>query len=144
MEQNYVPVTLYIIRVTTRHKPPLNQTVCYTAGLYEVSFYIISWQAIDWCNCDSWLLCLENSDEISIFAVSKRWLLQQREAVCVILFQAALFCVVLLLLPAWRIKINITYCPVINPRGWLSSQVVSMLDSGVQGPGLNRSRDAVG
>jgi len=28
--------------------------------------------------------------------------------------------------------------------GWLGSRVVSMLDSGAEGPGLNRSRDAVG
>jgi len=28
--------------------------------------------------------------------------------------------------------------------GWLGSRVVSMLDSGVEGPGSNRSRDAVG
>jgi len=28
--------------------------------------------------------------------------------------------------------------------GWLGSRVVSVLDSGAEGPGLNRSRDAVG
>ena len=28
--------------------------------------------------------------------------------------------------------------------GWLGSPVVSVLDSGAEGPGLNRSRDAVG
>jgi len=28
--------------------------------------------------------------------------------------------------------------------GWLGSRVVSMLDSGAEGPGSNRSRDAVG
>jgi len=28
--------------------------------------------------------------------------------------------------------------------GWLGSQVVSVLDSGAEGPGSNRSRDAVG
>jgi len=27
---------------------------------------------------------------------------------------------------------------------WLGSRVVSMLDSGAEGPGSNRSRDAVG
>ena len=29
-------------------------------------------------------------------------------------------------------------------HGWLGSRVVSMLDSGAEGPGSNRSRDAVG
>jgi len=28
--------------------------------------------------------------------------------------------------------------------GWLGSRVVSVLDSGAEGPGFNRSRDAVG
>ena len=28
--------------------------------------------------------------------------------------------------------------------GWLGSRVVSVLDSGAEGPGSNRSRDAVG
>jgi len=28
--------------------------------------------------------------------------------------------------------------------GWLGSRVVSMLDSGAEGPGSNRSHDAVG
>ena len=28
--------------------------------------------------------------------------------------------------------------------GWLGSRLVSVLDSGVEGPGSNRSRDAVG
>ena len=28
-------------------------------------------------------------------------------------------------------------------RGWLGSRVVSVLDSGAEGPGSNRSRDAV-
>ena len=30
------------------------------------------------------------------------------------------------------------------PLGWLGSRVVSVLDSGAEGPGSNRSRDAVG
>ena len=29
-------------------------------------------------------------------------------------------------------------------EGWLGSRVVSVLDSGAEGPGSNRSRDAVG
>ena len=29
-------------------------------------------------------------------------------------------------------------------EGWLASRVVSVLDSGAEGPGSNRSRDAVG
>jgi len=29
-------------------------------------------------------------------------------------------------------------------QGWLGSRVVSVLDSGAEGPGSNRSRDAVG
>jgi len=29
-------------------------------------------------------------------------------------------------------------------RGWLDSRVVSVLDSGAEGAGSNRSRDAVG
>jgi len=33
--------------------------------------------------------------------------------------------------------------PIIN-HGWLGSRVVSVLDSGAEGPGLNRSGDAVG
>ena len=28
--------------------------------------------------------------------------------------------------------------------GWLGSRVVSVLDSGAEGPGSNRSRDAIG
>ena len=30
------------------------------------------------------------------------------------------------------------------PTGWLGKRVVSMLDGGAEGPGSNRSRDAVG
>jgi len=30
------------------------------------------------------------------------------------------------------------------PPGWLGSRVVSVLDSGAEGPGSNHSRDAVG
>jgi len=45
-------------------------------------------------------------------------------------------------------------CNLVQPRrkmnmfisgcGWLGSRVVSVLDSGDEGPGSNRSRDAVG
>jgi len=33
---------------------------------------------------------------------------------------------------------------VYTVEGWLGSRVVSVLDSGAEGPGTNRSRDAVG
>ena len=33
---------------------------------------------------------------------------------------------------------------ITSTRGWLGSRVVSVLDSGAEGPGSNRSRDAVG
>ena len=38
----------------------------------------------------------------------------------------------------------ITFVFVSHKKGWLSSRVVSVLDSGTEGPGSNRSRDAVG
>ena len=33
---------------------------------------------------------------------------------------------------------------LLNNDGWLGSRVVSVLDSGAEGPSSNRSRDAVG
>jgi len=38
----------------------------------------------------------------------------------------------------------ITFVFVSQKKGWLSSRVGSVLDSGTEGPGSNRSRDAVG
>jgi len=35
-------------------------------------------------------------------------------------------------------------CAVYRDIGWLGSRVVSVLDSGAEGPGYSRSRDAVG
>ena len=38
------------------------------------------WQADDWQDCDSSLLCVEFADKILIFAVLERCFLQQRDA----------------------------------------------------------------
>ena len=39
---------------------------------------------------------------------------------------------------------NIVWLWVYTTEGWLGSRVVSVLDSGAESPGSNRSRDAVG
>ena len=50
----------------------------------------------------------------------------------------------------YQIRLLLTVLPVYKLYllsrllGWLSSRVVSVLDSGAEGPGSNRSRDAVG
>ena len=50
----------------------------------------------------------------------------------------------------WAVKVNcaffLQYKLLITLKvcGWLGSRVVSVLDSGAEGPGTNRSRDAVG
>jgi len=49
--------------------------------------------------------------------------------------------------PATQDKIHISGSPFIDINivmGWLDSRVVSVLDSGPEGPGSNRRRDAVG
>ena len=40
--------------------------------------------------------------------------------------------------------IIINFIIIMSIKGWLGSRVVSVLDSGTEGPGSNRSRDAVG
>jgi len=38
---------------------------------------------------------------------------------------------------------GVVYVNYVNHIQWLGSRVVSLLDSGAEGPGLNRSRNAV-
>ena len=39
---------------------------------------------------------------------------------------------------------TLSFYITLDSDGWLGSRVVSVLDSGAEGPGLDRSRDAVG
>jgi len=48
-------------------------------------------------------------------------------------------------IPQRTIIINfIIIMSIMSIKGWLGSRVVSVLDSGTEGPGSNRSHDAVG
>jgi len=47
-------------------------------------------------------------------------------------------------LPCWLLYLYLLHIYYSSSgRGWLGSRVVSVLDSGAEGPGSNRSRDAV-
>jgi len=56
----------------------------------------------------------------------------------------AIYIVCLLILYASPLILFFTFSLLISSSVWLGSRVVSVLDSGAEGPGSNHSRDAVG